>query len=643
MGRHPIVQSDIQLNIKSVVAKPIAPAPAASLTRRPVDAPRPVPVIDPAVNFVFNQYMCGQSPEVREPVLRRIPIEMSSVTTPTKQQANLHRVPAVVSPFKGMTVTRPNSLQNRLQVRPTDSRVSGAKSEALSADSGVSIGSRATSLLSLVESTVDHSSNNLASRLHDLLLHYPHGVMERSLPAVFKEATGTSLPDHWISVVATYSKYFTIDSGPIAHVVYANALGEDESCISDESQETLKFQWTSPHWNLYVTHVISTTMVWARVIGAAHSARWDSLMTEIESSMESPKNRQPTNEMMVPKVYLVKRDSFWYRVRCQEVDTEGEHFLGFYIDQGNEEWLSIDSAIVCDDKYQVLPGQAALFTLLGLEAMEENPNAKPVLMRRLQDKAVVAEIRTSEEEYKLEHGSRIKAVFFDTSTAEDINLAEELYNEICLAGKEPRLKSTGLNPVQIQHISNRGEVFVQMPDTGMEYVQLLIEKLVKNKEVMAHHKGLNEDETATDEFLNRYLIFDRVASKWHRAVLQVRRPQSTEHLMFCLDTGRELNVKEDDIRQLGPMSMALSRYPALAIRCTLFNIPKLEARVVSRIKGLLEPQSVAIARVILIPALDRIPQINVYQRLRVDKNRVIVCINDTLRMENDLESIFAGL
>lgn len=103
------------------------------------------------------------------------------------------------------------SVQSRLQVRPK---------EIQSENSGIE--QQQTALLQQMEKiTIREDNYEMVSQLHELLLQYPHGVMERSVPHIFQNSTGIPLPEHWLSMISGYSRFFSIDSGPIARVVFA--------------------------------------------------------------------------------------------------------------------------------------------------------------------------------------------------------------------------------------------------------------------------------------------------------------------------------------------------------------------------------------------------------------------------------------
>lgn len=480
---------------------------------------------------------------------------------------------------------------------------------------------------------IKESNHEVAVRLHELLLKFPSGVVEKSLQEIFQQSTGMSLPDNWTDVITTYTRFFSLDSGPLAHVVYANEISTEEKIEPEQPQE-LQLPWGDAHWNLYVTHVVSTTMLYGRIIGAEFSGRWDVLLDEIEKAMATDaKQMVNADEIAVEKMYLLQRMQQWCRVTCQEIDTAGKRFLGLFVDLGMQEWLPMESAHHCQDRFCKLPGQAILFTLFGLESMEENPHAKAILDSRLYNKTMVAEILSRAD--KFEESGRIRAVLFDTSGDEDVNVTELLQQDICAAGKPPALSATGLTQVTVTHISDRGDVFCQIPGSGVAYVNKVLEKLSQNEELLSRHQGLNENLSAGDN-ATRYLVLDRQSGDWLRAILKVRHRQTELHAMYCLDMGYQITVSEKDIYHLEPMSLALSRYPALALRCQLYDVPPMDTRLVSRIKGLLGSQCLALARV--MKSLGQIPKVNLYLRIQGKEQKLMCCINDTLRLEHELES-----
>lgn len=473
-------------------------------------------------------------------------------------------------------------------------------------------------------------THELAIRLHDVLLGYPQGVLEKSLPEIFLGATGFSLPDHWTDVVAAYNRFFCVDSTALAHVIYANETEIDQ--VMTVAQ--LELPWKLRQWSVFITHVLSTNMIWARIIGAEYSDRFDKLLVAIEKHQTESANQKVVEEIQESTIYLVKWAGGWHRIHAREINAENKRVLCFFVDHGNEEELPKDQVFVCDPRFQVLPAQAQLFSLFGLDNMEDNPHSLSILEKRLLDKALVTEIITKADGHV--PGSAIRCVFYDTSGAEDVNLTEKIHEEICAAGQPPQFNSTGPTQVVISAISDRGEVFCQIPGSGLNYIQTVLDKLKDKTELLERHRGLRTD---AGDSPTQYLIFDRPNSTWCRAVLRMRQPQTKCHIFDCIDTGRQVTAAEADTYHLEPMSRAVSRYPAMALRCELYDVPKMDSRLASRVKGLLEPGSMVLAKIMVAGGYSSLPKVNLYKRLPEASHNIIVCINDTLRMEHAFECI----
>lgn len=637
------------------VHPPVVPKPQPVVQPKPLLPPPAEPVRQPTPPIVYvnkppaqliSSHPVESSPFTKKPHPRIIydnqPQHEQKAAFPTAKSV-LHYAPSFIEKIKNTPV---RSLQSRLLIcqteksKTSESIDSGVLNETISTDNNnIKKEKAATSPTTKICPVVQEESHTLAMRLYDLLLKYPGGVVEKHLPVVYQKATGNALPDNWVSVVTTYSRLFAIESNPLAHVVYAIEIIGDVEFQPDDGDAAAELQlpWTAPHWNLYITHVASTVMIYARLIGGEFSARLDGLSADIEQFMEVVENRRAAEEVTVDGVYLVEKEKSWYRVRCREVNEKDEKFQAFFIDHGIEEWLPMGKAIVCENKFMALPAQAILFSLFGLQSMDENPHAPAILQRRLSEQSVVAEILTRAEDYV--EGATISAVFWDTTGEVDLNLDEVLHDEICSAGTQPQLKVDGFTQVVITHVSDNGIIHCLVPGNGVEYVNKMVDKLAQNEELLSQHRGLRETVSCGNNSATRYLVRDAETNKWYRALLKVRHPQTSQHIMLCLDTGFCLRVDEKDVYHLDPLSTALSRYPAMALRIEMYNIPKFSPQVVARLKGLLQPGSSGLVKVVSEGGATG-PVVNLYQRLT--EKKMIVSINDTLRMESDLESLFAG-
>lgn len=333
------------------------------------------------------------------------------------------------------------------------------------------------------------------------------------------------------------------------------------------------------------------------------------------------------------KIYLVTASSCWYRVRCNQMDFENNRALCFFIDVGEEEWYPMDQLFVCDKKFLQLPAQVVQISLYGLEGFEDNPYAKPHLDRMLAGASVVAEVITKAEEF--EETQKIKALLFDTSGEEDVNLVTNLLNKICEDTPPPQLERTGVTHVNITYISDSGDVYCQLKNSGYNYIKKLTQSVVDNKSNMDMYRGVLEAEKSGGE---RYLIFDQLSNQWYRATLEEKiQSRDSQHKMNCIDYGFSKAIGNADIYNLEPLSLALSKFPALAIKCRLYGLSSINHQVVARIKGLLPSDSAALVKTIV---QGTVPMVNIYKRL---DNGMLLCVNEAIRMEQELENCDLGV
>lgn len=483
----------------------------------------------------------------------------------------------------------------------------------------------------------------VAGMIYEMLRTYSNGVFERVIPELFQQTYGLSVPDHWTGIIGSYSEYFTVERGASkCFLVFANeetgstsdsgAGGDTNTAIPcskikvASGVEKLGLPWSEKYWNVYISNPASTTTVWARIIGNEYSNRMDAMMTDIELCMISDQTKAQVIELR--RFYLVTAASCWYRVRCQQMDFENNRALCFFIDIGEEEWFKMDQLFVCDPKFLELPPQVLMFSLYGLEGFEDNPHAKPHLEKVLAGKTAVAEVISRQDEY--EEGQKIKALLFDTSGEEDVNLVELLLTEICAATPPPQLERSGVTDVKISHISDEGDIYCQIRNSGISYIQKLTDSVIGNKDALDRHRGIG----GIGDCAYRHLIFDRLSSAWFRAVIEERRPLNKEHKMFCIDYGCSKVVSEKDIYLIEPLSMALNKYPPLAVKCRLFNIPMVTENVLARMKGLLTPDSTTLVR---MASQGSVPQVNIYKRLEI--HNIMFCVNETLRVEQELDGL----
>ena len=174
-------------------------------------------------------------------------------------------------------------------------------------------------------------------------------------------------------------------------------------------------------------------------------------------------------------IYLVYINDSWHRVRVEELDKAKGSALCFFLDFGDADWIPVDQLYICETHFLRLPAQAVPFSLYGLEDFEGNPYARKCLEDLLPTKSVVGRIFTKENEFydtnSKSHG-KIQVVLFDTSTQEDVNLNHQLLNNICSETMVPEIKKNTVTNVIITHISDNGDIYLQVNSNELKYVQV---------------------------------------------------------------------------------------------------------------------------------------------------------------------------
>lgn len=315
--------------------------------------------------------------------------------------------------------------------------------------------------------------------------------------------------------------------------------------------------------------------------------------------------------------------------------------LCFLIDYGDEEWWSLDQIYEGDAKLFELPAQAVRFSLFNLEDFAENPHAKQEVDEYLAGKTLIAEVKSTQAEYMAQCESsvdaKIKAVFYDTSSDEDLQLNKMILEKICEKVEPPQLQRSKWNPVCVSYISDGGDIYVQLyNDKGntVHNIKQLIHRLTQNgiSKQFIRTNGKAENEL--------YLIQDNNDLKWYRAVILPKKSINSsaaatdDSIELCkyVDYGMTTFVPRENIYRLDLLSAALSKYPHQAIHVRLNDVTNYNAKIVARLRGLLCAGTPVLAQIANVTSM--IPMVNICKRL---ENNILCKINDTIRMEQEIE------
>uniref|UniRef100_A0A1A9UVJ1 HTH OST-type domain-containing protein n=1 Tax=Glossina austeni TaxID=7395 RepID=A0A1A9UVJ1_GLOAU len=496
------------------------------------------------------------------------------------------------------------------------------------------------------------TDTELINKLYTELLDRHSGIFVKNLPEWFESTFHQSLPENWWTLMQTSSKFYTEMEYQNALIVYAKKedkstdLYQFNNCKASEVDESTVLQlkpislpWSEDYWNIFITHCASTIEVWGRLFGNEYNVRFGALMNEIENYMVERKERPAS--VVRERIYLISINDCWHRVRVEELDKNKGTALCFFIDFGDTDWLPVDQLYICEAKFLCLPAQAVPFSLYGLEDFEQNPFACKHLDELLPTKSVVGKIFTKEGEFNtanLKSYNKIQVVIFDTSTQDDINLNHLLLDNICNNTPAPEIRKHTVNNVLVTDVTDSGDIYVQLRSPEVKYLQKLLQQIVASKFKREQHKVTVDDLKRS----NLLLICEENGDssgdgniKWYRGALIDSThclPDDGYYNVCYVDYGIVRRTNMSKIFLLESLSVALSKFPAQAIKVRLHNIPTIANKIVARIRGLLPINCEALVK-LAVPGAT--PMVTIYTRL--EASGTLCTVNDAIRIEHELE------
>lgn len=310
-----------------------------------------------------------------------------------------------------------------------------------------------------------------------------------------------------------------------------------------------------------------------------------SLVTDIE--LELLKNKQVPDQFNVGQIYLTLMNECAYRIRVEKVDEARGQCLCFGVDEGDQRWYQMDKMYLCQNKFLKLAPQAIRFALHGMEDFDENKFAKKHLEDTLlSSPPLIGQVFTKVEEFVAQEESQdlvptIQIVLYDTSTSEDINLHQVIVDKICADIAEPELNHSELTKVNVSHISDDGDIFIQLQQNGVHYVNKLIHKLTQT-DLPNRHQTLPASNNANNTL---FLVYDEETQKWCRGKFINEMKELKANKMLFVDSGKMKSVPLTKIYRLESISQALLTFPPQALQVKLKGLTEFPQHLVSTLRG----------------------------------------------------------
>lgn len=274
-------------------------------------------------------------------------------------------------------------------------------------------------------------------------------------------------------------------------------------------------------------------------------------------------NKERPSEIKLNHIYLTSISECWHRIKVIEINEKNECNV-ICIDNGDFEWISFEDIYMCKPEFLIIAPQAFKISLFGLEEFENDPNfSQQSLFEPLIYKSLVAEVMMSKDFWDM-NKSKIKAILYDTSTDEDINLNEFLMNSILQSVSAPTLNQKDSNQVIVTNVGEDG-IYCQLAKSAV-YIQQLINNV--SKDDLMQYRGLYADKSDKKKV---YLIYDGKKKNWFRARLE-KLMDGDSHLMYMIDHGYKAIVNQQDTYRLDKVSYVLSLYPPQVLKVGLHNV-----------------------------------------------------------------------
>ncbi|KAK8404627.1 hypothetical protein O3P69_007705 [Scylla paramamosain] len=380
---------------------------------------------------------------------------------------------------------------------------------------------------------------------------------------------------------------------------------------------------TTPTWDVFVTCVEDSNTVKLLLVGEHYSGMLSELQTEMELHYMEDKNLKPVKEPVVGEIYVASHEESWHRVELLEV--MGDQVKVKFVDHGDAEDIPLSDLHYLEAKFFSLPPQALQCCLAGLEDAPKEAAFQALVETLPMGKTLVARVTRRQEPYAI--------VLFDTSTSEDINLNDKVFESLAQHLVEPSLPPVGgLVEVYLTHASSKGTLYVQVESKTYKILEDMLKIAKRRTEEMLGEK-------VPVDLTKLYLARFSKDGEWYRAAPRSAVDPNGQVLMMFVDFGNSEKVPLSNIRGLQTMSPLLAKVPHQALPCCLDNVPsnpelKWTTQACQRLLDLASPDTPLLLKVVSEGTASRPPSVQLFKRL-LPQNE-LVSINDTLSIDTKL-------
>ncbi|XP_064480860.1 tudor domain-containing protein 7-like isoform X2 [Ornithodoros turicata] len=388
----------------------------------------------------------------------------------------------------------------------------------------------------------------LEKRIAELVAAKPCGLLNTSVPDLYKERFCESLPENWLDhmVVSSHVSLSGVDGNRC--ILYARGTLPPRNGQTPAEAEGSQ---VDDYIDVFITCVTGTDNVCFRFI--EYADEYDELMEKM-NCLYSSGNRRPAQNVAEEELYAICAGGEWLRVQTVCPVKNGQVQVTF-VDRGDTVTVKAADLYNLEPEFAVFPLQAIRCQLGGLVEYSLCDNASDILVEMLLGKTLVAEIVQKEEP--------VIVVLYDTWSDEDLNLNLEM--AIRLA--EPRLPGC-IGRAQLTHVDTSGDIYLQVLGPGLE-------SLVHAMDIINLCYENNNDLVTTLVAGKLYACRFGNDRTFYRATLLSSEPElSGKFPVQYVDFGNKDSTFVADLRELDVFGSFVVRLPHQAVRCRLDGLPE---------------------------------------------------------------------
>lgn len=408
------------------------------------------------------------------------------------------------------------------------------------------------------------------NRIKELVSQKSNGLWNTVVPQIYQEQYRESVPKGWLGLVKDSGVVFITEWKDNRCILYpqtslkeASQTEPGQKSMADEPNQKSATDVTvvdivpdklplpeATQWDVFVTYALSTANVYVRLLDLAD--QYEQLTEEMDTFYA--KSCLPVSEAEVMGLYATNVEDVWMRVQVLQVQNGKAEC--FFLDHGDVDVVPVDKLQKMDPEFLKIPLQAVRLQLDYLGDYADNEQANNLLNEHLVGKCLIAAVTSREPE--------ITATFYDTTTAEDVNLNALILKRLQIpALAEP----DQITRVRLSHIDMEGNLFVQMQGSGLRHVSELM------RVVGSHIKQNNYKPASTLCESKLYACrLEETATFCRALLLSATRTKGDKVLVRFVDVGKELLVSPSELYELDVFGEGFADFPYQAVLCRLADV-----------------------------------------------------------------------